>query len=108
VNVAWTVFGQQPAFNAFQDGKVYLAVDTSQATQERLVKDFQTDWEEKARRITKEKGGSTVFPGDKAEWFFMTYAGQTISEQEKLDIKFGRNMDIYNRSGSVRGPFGST
>jgi hypothetical protein len=90
INVAWTVFGQKPAFNARQDGKVYLEDDAVTTTQERIVKDFQIMWEDELERMKIVKERSTIFPGDKAEWLYLTYAGKTISEEEKLGIKYGR------------------
>ncbi len=92
INVAWTVFGPKPAFNARQDGKVYLADDALAATQERLVKDFQITWQEELPRMTKVRERSTLFPGDKAEWLYLTYQGKTISQEEKLGIKYGRKL----------------
>jgi hypothetical protein len=91
VNFAWTVFGQKPATNAFQDGKAYLEVNTSSSTQQRIVKDFQVGWEEEVQRV-KNREHSVVFPGDKAETFWMTYQGPVISESDKLDIKFSRKF----------------
>ncbi len=90
VNVAWTVFGTKPAFNAYQDGKVYLVQDARMATQEQIVKSFQIAWEEEQPRMKVVKERSTIFPGDKAEWIYLTYEGKTISEEEKLGIKYGR------------------
>lgn len=91
VNFAWTVFGQKPAKNAFQDGKVYLENDTTSPTQQRVVKDFQIKWEELVHRV-EGKEHSIIFPGEKAEIFGGTYQGPVISEPDKLDIKFGRKF----------------